>query len=80
MSTTPLEVQHNAPGDAECDRLMVERPRLYIRGHVAGRGYAIQREYQRGDASRFYTTIQRARAVVDRWNRMASRRVAGAAA
>ncbi|MGX9958561.1 hypothetical protein ACW0US_07245 [Xanthomonas euvesicatoria] len=64
------------PGDAECDRLMREAPRLFIQGHSHKRGYAIQREYQRGDETRYFVSRTYAFALVARWNRMAQRRVA----
>ena len=54
-------------------------PQLYLAGHNVRRGQAVMRQYQEGDEARYYASLTKARAVVERFNRMALRRHQAAA-
>lgn len=56
-------------------------PDVYLVGHNVRYGYAVQREYHRGNESRYYTcSPSRVRAIVNRFNRLAARKRAAIAA
>lgn len=56
-------------------------PDVYLVGHNVRHGYAVQREYQRGNESRYYKcSPTRVRAIVERFNRLAARKRAAIAA
>lgn len=55
-------------------------PQLYLAGHNVRRGQAVMRQYQDGNEARYYACLTKARAVVERFNRMALRRHQAAAA
>ncbi len=51
-----------------------EMPFLYIEGHSARRGYAVLVEYSDAPPVRYYSNLRRARAIVERFNRLQVRK------